>query len=387
MSDPSTWHSETIAQHLGEEEYILGAVVPPLFQNSTFVFDNWDQFAAASESRVGGPYHYSRMTNPTCEVAETKIAALQGTERCKLFVSGMAAISTAILASVKAGSHIVCVDSCYGPTRQFIAEYLPRFGVTSTFVIGEDPQEIFDACRPETSLIYLESPTSIVFRLQDLEAIGKFARSKGITTAIDNTYASPLYQNPSKFGIDYTLHTGSKYLGGHSDLIAGALCCSEEKLQELIKSEMPVLGNTLPPFQAWLITRSLRTMHLKLKAVAECADHVASWLSTNSNVDKVFHVGAPDFAQAELRDKQMTGHTGLISFIPTFQSQEQVRQFTEATKLFRLGVSWGGHEALIVPLEFQAQDWPKKKWVIRLYCGLEHPEDLVSDLQTAMATL
>lgn len=387
MSEFKDMRPETIAQHLGEEEYILGAVVPPLFQNSTFVFDTWDDFYAAGEHKVGGPYHYSRMTNPTCEVAEQKIAALQGTERCKLFVSGMAAITTAIMASVHAGSHIVCVDSCYGPTRQFIETYLKKFDVDCTYVVGEDPQEIFDACRPETSLIYLESPTSIVFRLQDLGAVGKFAKERGIATAIDNTYASPYYQNPAKFGIDYTLHTGSKYLGGHSDLIAGAMCCSQEKMDAVMANEMPVLGNSLPPFQAWLITRSLRTMHLKIKAVQECADKVARWLRERPEVEHVYHLGFEDHPQAALRDKQMTGTTGLVSFVPKNQDREFVRKMTEATRLFRIGVSWGGHESLIVPLEFQAMDWPEKRWVIRLYCGLENPDDLIEDLDQALKHL
>lgn len=387
MSSGNGWRAETIAQHLGEEEYVLGAVVPPIFQNSTFVFENWDDFVNASQKTFGPPYHYSRMTNPTCEVAEVKIAALEGTERCKLFVSGMAAISTAILSSVKAGDHVVCVDSCYGPTRQLIADYLPKFGVSSTFVVGEDPQEVFDACRPETKLIYLESPTSIVFRLQDLAAIGAFARGRGITTAIDNTYSSPLYQNPAQFGIDFVLHTGSKYLGGHSDLIAGALCCSEERLAGLMKNELPIFGNSLPPFQAWLVTRSLRTMHLKIRAVREAADKVAAFLKSHPGVEQVFHVGDDDHPQRDLRDKQMSGWTGLLTFMPRDQRRESVRAMTEALRLFRLGVSWGGHESLVVPLEFQAMDWPEKKWLVRLYCGLEHPDDLTADLDQAFAKI
>ncbi len=385
MPDHPAWRPETIAQHLGEEEYILGAVVPPLFQNSTFVFENWDQFTSATEYRPGPPYHYSRMTNPTCEVAEVKIAALEGTECCKLFVSGMSAITTAIMASTQAGSHVVCVESCYGPTRQFIESYLTKYGVTSTFVIGEDPQEVFDACRPETSLIFLESPSSIIFRLQDLEAIAAFARSRGIATAIDNTYSSPLYQNPASFGIDYVLHTGSKYLGGHSDLIAGALCCSLERMQSIMKNEMPVLGHALPPFQAWLILRTLRTLHIKIKAVEKAANQVATYLAQHPKIEKVFHVGADAFPQKELRDKQMRGTTGLLTFMPRFQERDAVRRMTEATRLFRLGVSWGGHESLIVPLEYKASDWAEQRWLVRLYCGLEHPDDLIADLEQAFS--
>lgn len=385
MADSADWHPETIAQHLGEDNYVLGAVVPPIFQNSTFVFDTWDEFMQASEYKPGPPYHYSRMSNPNCEVAEAKIAALEGTDRCKLYVSGMAAISTAILSSVKAGSHIVCVDSVYGPTRQLISDWLPRFGVTSTFVVGEDPQEIFDACRPETSLIYLESPTSIIYRLQDLAAVGVFARERGITTAIDNSYASPVYQNPATFGIDLVLHTGSKYLGGHSDLIAGALCCNESRMESLIKNELGILGNSLAPFQAWLVTRSLRTLHIKIKAVEEAARYVADWLRGHPLVDKIFYVGGEDFPQRDLRDRQMGGTTGLVTFMPKFQDRDAVRRMTEATRLYRMGVSWGGHESLIVPLEFHPMDWPEKKWLIRLYCALENPEDLVKDLEQAFA--
>ncbi|HXH59794.1 MAG TPA: aminotransferase class I/II-fold pyridoxal phosphate-dependent enzyme, partial [Fimbriimonadaceae bacterium] len=252
MPDWRSTGEQTMLQHLGEDDHVLGAVVPPIFQNSLFVFDTWDEYRDAVEAQndpgtPGGRCFYSRVNNPSLDLIGHKLAAMEGTECGRFFSSGMAAITACIMASCKAGSHVVCVDTCYGPTHGFLKDYLPRFGVETTFVVGNDPQEVFEAVRPETALIFLESPSSIVFRLQDLAAISAFAKSKGIRTAIDNTYSSPLYQQPTKMGIDYSIHTASKYLGGHSDLIAGAVACSTELMKELISNEGQYFGATLGP--------------------------------------------------------------------------------------------------------------------------------------------
>ncbi len=385
MAAPHRWRSRTIAQHVGEDEKLLGAVAPPIFQNTLFVQEDWDAFTRSAEALEGPPYLYSRLTNPTLQVAEKKIAALEGTESCKLLGSGMAAMSGAIMARVEAGSHVVCVDSVYGPTRKFLTDYLCRFGVETSYVVGEDPQEVFDACRPKTSLIFLESPSSLLYRLQDLGAIGSWARERGISTAIDSTYSTPLNQNPAAFGIDTVCHTVSKYLGGHSDVIGGAICCSAERMRGITFGEAELFGTVMSPFNAWLVNRSMRTLHLRVRAVAETADRVANWLRGRDEVARVFHVGLPDFPQAELRDRQMRGWGGLLTFEPRDQRVEWVRPFTEALRVYRLGVSWGGHESLVVPLEVQPMDWPEKRWIVRLYCGLEDPEDLLEDLEQAFA--
>ncbi|HXH60689.1 MAG TPA: PLP-dependent aspartate aminotransferase family protein, partial [Fimbriimonadaceae bacterium] len=278
---------------------------------------------------------------------------------------------------------VVCVDTCYGPTHGFLKDYLPRFGVETTFVVGNDPQEVFDAVRPETTLIFLESPSSIVFRLQDLAAISAFAKPKGIRTAIDNTYSSPLYQKPTKMGIDYSIQTASKYLGGHSDLIAGAVACSTELMKELISNEGQYFGATLGPFQCWLILRSMRTMPLRMKYHAESANKVAAWVREQPWVERVFHVGLDDFPQRELFHRQMKSSGGLFSFMPKTQDADKLRAFSEGLEVYQLGVSWGGHESLCVPLEYHPMDWPEKKWLVRLYQGLEDPEDLIADLDQA----
>jgi cystathionine beta-lyase/cystathionine gamma-synthase len=385
MADPGAWRPETIAQHLGEERTPFGAVAPPIFQNSTFAHKDWDSFAASSPHPEGGPYNYSRLTNPTLEVAERKIAALEGTDCCKVLSSGMAAMTAAILANVRAGSHVVCVDTVYGPTRQFLVDYLPKFGVETTFVVGEDPAEFEAACRPETTLIFLESPSSLVFKLQDLAAVAQIAQSRGIATAIDNTYASPVFQNPARLGIDYVCHTASKYLGGHSDVVAGALCCSRERMDALIRDEVALLGSVASPFVAWCINRSMRTLHLRVKATGAAADRVAAFLKSRPEVEAVIHVGDPDFRQRALRDRQMSGWSGLLTFLPRQNEREWCRRFTESMRLYQMAVSWGGHESLAVGLEAKPMDWPEKRWMVRLYCGLENPEDLVADLEQAFA--
>lgn len=388
MPDWRETHPETMLQHLGEDEHVLGAVVPPIFQNSLFVFDTWDEFRSAMSNQsdpsvIGSQCIYSRMNNPSLDLVGHKLAALEGADCGRFFSSGMAAISAAVMASTRSGSHVVCVDTCYGPTRGFLKEYMPRFGVETTFVVGEDPAEVFAAVRPSTTLIYLESPSSIVFRLQDLSAISSFARSKGIKTAIDNSYSSPLFQRPIDLGIDYSINTASKYFGGHSDMIAGALACSKSLMTELIANEGQYLGAPLGPFQCWLVLRSMRTMHLRLRQHALSANMVAEWVRSQPWVSEVFHVGFSDFPQRDLFEKQMKSSAGLFSFIAKSQDADVLRAFTEALEIYQLGVSWGGHESLCVPLEYQPMDWPEKKWIVRLYQGLENPEDLIADIDQA----
>ncbi|MCW5937416.1 MAG: PLP-dependent transferase [Fimbriimonadaceae bacterium] len=378
---------DTLCQHLGEESNPHGAVIPPIFQNTLFVHESWDSFEEAAACDGQGRFHYSRMGNPTLDVAERKIAALEGTDRCRLLASGMAAISCAIMACVKAGSHVICVDGVYGPTRKFLSEYLPRFGIETTYVVGEDPENFVRATRPETSLYFLESPGSLIFRLQDLAAVAAVAKERGICTAIDNSFSSPIHQQPAKFGIDYVCHTVSKYLGGHSDVIGGALCCSAERMRTLVFGESELFGASMSPFNAWLVNRSMRTLGLRVRAAGRNATLVANWLRGRPEVARLFFVGSDDFPQAGLRDRQMTGVGGLLAFEPRFQTREEMRRFTEALRLFQMGVSWGGHESLAVPLELQPMDWPEKRWIVRLYCGLEDPDDLIGDLEGAFSLI
>lgn len=378
---------ETLIQHLAEESHDRAAVVPPIYQTSLFAYEDVASFKKSFRADEPDFHNYSRVSNPTLDVAEKKIAALEGTERCRLFSSGMAAISAAILSCVRTGSHVVCVDTVYGPTRQFLTDYLPRFGVSVTFVDGRDPLDFERATTEATTLYYLESPSSILFRLQDLAAVAAIAKARGISTICDNSWASPVYQQPAKHGVDIVVHSATKYLGGHSDVVAGALCTDSKRFTKILNDEISLLGAALPPFPAWLILRGLRTLPIRLKAVGETAMSVAQFLQGRSEVAEVFYVGLPGYPQAELRDRQLGGVTGLVSFVPVVQDEDKIVAFVEALRLFQIGVSWGGHESLAVPLDQKPLDWPERKRLVRLYCGLEHVDDLIADIDQAMRHL
>ncbi|RYG44570.1 PLP-dependent transferase [bacterium] len=374
--------------HLGEESRPFGAVVPPIYQNSLFTFDTVAELMDAMIHQPNGPaHHYSRISNPTLEVAEVKIADLEGAEACKVVGCGMAAIANAILSVVQGGSHVIIPDTAYYPARVFIERYLGRFGVTHTMVSGTSTEEIFDAIRPETSLIYLESPTSALFRMQDIPAITKVAREKGIATIIDNTYATPLFMQPLSMGVDIVCHSATKYMGGHSDVTAGAICASRERIERMIRDEFMLLGNILHPFPAWLLTRGLRTLELRLKRHEATGNEVATWLEARSEVNVVHHVSLDSYPQRELYRSLMKGSGGLFSFEPKEQSKEKVYAFCDALKIFQRGISWGGHESLVVPLYAHPADYPEGRWVVRLYCGIEEPKDLLADLKNAFAAL
>lgn len=375
---------DTLLQHLGEETRNLGSIAPPIFQSSNFAFKTVDDYYGIADNFSGEPpYVYSRVSNPTVSLAEKKIAALEKTERCLLTGSGMGAIAVALMANLEKGSHIVSVDTCYGPVREFLDQYIPRFGVTTTYVDGIDADEMIDAIKPETRVLYLESPSTFVFRLQDLTKICKAAKEKGVVTMIDNTYSTPIFQNPAEFGVDIVLHSASKYMAGHSDIVAGAICGSNERLTPILKYEINLFGNALAPFSAWLLTRGLRTLPIRMARAQETGNAVANWLESHRSVDVVNHVGLDSFPQKTLFQSQMRGSGGLLSFEPKDQNLDNIKVFTESLKLFTLGVSWGGFESLIVPLQVQPIGYPEQRQLIRLYTGLEDAKDLIADLKQA----
>lgn len=382
---PSQRHFATDLQHFAEEEKIKGAVVPPIFQNSLFVFDEYEQFAhTLTENQIGPPYIYSRVSNPTLDVLERKIAHLEKCESAKVFGSGMAAISCAIMSCIKSGSHVVSVDTCYSVTRMMLDKYLlPKFDITATYVEGSCADEFIDAIKPETACIYLESPSTMLFKLQDIEKITKAAREKKIPTLFDNSYSSPVYQNPAEMGVDLVLHSATKYLGGHSDLTAGVVCGSSERMRNLILDEASIFGSAIAPLPAWLLHRGLRTLQIRIKAHEEAGNIVAGWLESHKDVERVHHVGLESHPQRELFLKQMRGSTGLFSFEPRRQDRPYIVRFMDSLRIFQKGVSWGGFESLCVPTFLQPIDYAEPKFVIRLYCGLEDPRDLMADIQGA----
>lgn len=373
----------TMIQHFGEPKRSGDPVAPPIAQTSLFVFDTVDELWEAQQEPLGPPYDYSRLRNPTLDILEQKLAMLEGTERCKVYGSGMGAISAALMSCLSAGSHVVALDTCYGPTKQLLREYLPRFGVEATFVDGLTPESFFEAVRPNTRCLYLESPGSILFRILDLRRLASFCQERGITTIHDNSYATPLHQKPAEMGIDIVVHSATKYLAGHSDVCAGALCTSSERMRSIVQQETALFGAALAPFPAWLTLRGLRTLPMRMAWARESGNRVSAYLASHPLVEQVHHIGMSNHPQRQLIDAQMAGPSSLLSFTPKVQDMDWVKRFIEALDIFQIGVSWGGFESLSVPIWMHPLDWPEPKWVIRFYCGFEDPGDLIDDIERA----
>jgi cystathionine beta-lyase len=385
---------ETLLAHYAEERLAhQGAVVPPLYQNSLFVFEDWDAIDRAFDDRYEHAI-YSRGTNPTVRLVERKLAVLAGGEAARLFASGMAAVTAAVLHHADAGDHVIAVKNVYGPTNNLLNRYLKRkMRLETTFVSGESIEEFAAAIRPNTKLIYLESPSSAVFSLQDIPAVVGLARSRGIATAIDNSWATPVFQKPLELGVDLEIHSASKYLGGHSDLIAGALIGDEKTIRAIAVNEAELLGGKMAPFEAWLMLRSLRTLPIRMRQHQESALAVARFLEDHPAVKQVRYPGLESHPQHALARKQMSGFSGLLSFELAWDEVEKIKAFVNALEIFQIGVSWGGHESLVyAPAISYLKELPPEQFAalgisvgdIRISVGLEAAEDLIADLEQAL---
>lgn len=373
-----------------------GAVVPPLYQNSLFTFKDWEAIDNAFQNKYEA-FIYSRLMNPTVEVAEKKIAALCHGGRAKLCASGIAAVSSAILHCVNAGDHIVTIKNIYGPTNNFISTYLKKkFNVSVTYVDGKNANDFLNAIQPNTKLFYLESPASLTFELQDLKAVANIAKANKIKTIIDNTWASPIFQKPLDLGIDIEVHSVSKYLCGHSDVVAGVIISSKEITDQIISEEHELLGAKMAPFEGWLITRSLRTLLLRMKAHQENAFKIADFLNGHDKVKNVMWPGLKSFEQYQLAKEQMTGFSGLMSFELETKQIDKIKLFIETLKYFKLGVSWGGHDSLVYApvISYMMELSPDKftalginESIIRISVGLEDAQDLIKDLENAFSKI
>lgn len=389
---PHSSRMDTLAAHAGDDPFrFLGAAAPPIFATSTFVFESFEELEEAF-AEPEAHCIYTRGTNPTVRVAEEKIAAMEGADGCRLFGSGMAAISAAILACVKAGDHVVTIKTVYGPTHTFLESYLHRFGISTSFIDGTDPAEWEAAIRPNTALFYLESPSSAVMKLQDLAAVAQLARRHGIKTVVDNSYSTMLLQKPLELGIDLSVYSATKYLGGHSDVVAGAVVGGAELLRRISADEYQLLGGIIGPFEAWLIGRGLRTLPVRMRQHQVNTAKVAEFLAGHGRVSRIHYPGHPSHPQYDLALRQMKGASSLLSFELDTRELEQIKRFANAIRYFGLGVSWGGYESLIfLPLIAYKRRLPPEKWpnpgLVRIHCGLEDPADLIEDLDQALRSM
>lgn len=376
---------ETLCQHAGEDPTrYLGAVVPPIYQASLFTSPDCDTFVHRAE-RYPQVYDYTRVANPTTDILQAKIAAIEHCEAARCFASGDAAVAAAILHCVGAGDHVVAVDTVYGPTKAILSNYLARFQVSTTFVPGTEVDDFARAIQPNTRLIFLESPSTMVFRLQDIRAVTALAKERNIVTALDNSWCSPYFQNPADMGVDLVIHSATKYLGGHSDLVAGVVAGARTHVDAIASREGSLLGSILDPFAAWLMLRGLRTLALRMERHQSNALAVARFLEQHPRVSRVHYPGLPSHPQYELGRRQMRGTSGLMSFELKDATREDVFRVLDRLRYFRIGVSWGGFESLALPVRFPAPPSPPECWGARIHVGLETVEDLLEDLDNALA--
>lgn len=381
-----------IINQLGEDRVqYFNAVAPPVIQSSNFAYQSVYQMREGIADELT-QHFYTRGNNPTVEILRKKLAALEGTADALVFGSGSAAISAAILANVQKGDHIICVDKPYSWTFTLLNDFLPRFGVETTFVDGREVDNFKQAIQKNTQLIVLESPNSVTFEMQDVEAVTSLARQWGLTTLMDNSYASPLFQQPAKMGVDIICHSATKYLNGHSDVVAGVVCASRSMIQKLFDGEFMTLGAIISPHDAWLMIRGLRTLEVRMDRVADSTWEIVQLLAEHPKVDAVYHPFTMDNPQRHLAEKQLKKGGGQFSITVKADTIVQVEKFCEELQHFLLACSWGGHESLAFPtcalLSHKSEEVPGIPWnLVRFYIGMEDPGTLKADLEKALATL
>lgn len=381
-----------ILNELGEErENYFNAIAPPIIQTSNFAFKSVAGLRQALSNEFDATL-YSRGHNPTLNILRKKLAALDNAEDALVFSSGVAAISIPILALLQQGDHIVSVENPYSWTIKLFKDLLPKFGVTTTFIDGTETGNFEKAIRPETKLIYLESPNTFSYELQDLQAVAYLAKAKGIITMIDNSYCSALFQKPIDLGIDLSAQTATKYIGGHSDVVAGVVTGSRELISRIFNHEFMNIGTALSPHSAWLLIRGLRTMPLRIQQSFKGAEKVTAWLKQHPAIDQVIWPFNADFRQSELAHRQMQGCGGLFSFTFKEPSFEKIENFCNRLQHILMAVSWGGHESLIIPTiaTIAKADYAinnERHQLIRMYVGLEEADYLIADLEQALNKL
>lgn len=379
--------------HLGDDyNKYLNAVVPPVFLTSLHVFDTIEDFLNYDNDNKES-FIYARNANPTVQLLEQKVAELERGYQGIAFASGMAASTAAILSTCKAGSHVICIRNSYGPVKKILEEVLvPKFDMSLSYWTGEDLDELENLIQDNTALIIIESPSTFVFSIMDIEGVAKIAKEHGVKTFIDNTNCSPLYQKPLDMGIDIVMHTLSKYISGHSDVVGGILIGKDPELCKSIQLvTRELFGGILGPMEAWLAVRGLRTLDARLSKHQETAMKVATFLEQHPRVKKVYYTGLASHPQAELIAKQQKGHTGLLSFVLK-DEPEAALEVINKLKWFKIGCSWGGFESLVLSPIYNMTDeqigalglLPQDRGLIRIHCGLEGSENLIGDLENAL---
>ena len=372
----------TRAVHAGQvPDPLTGAVMTPIYQTSTYVQEGLGKHKG---------YEYARTQNPTREALERNIASLESGEFGFAFSSGLAAID-AVLKLLSSGDHVVCGENVYGGTHRMMERIYARMGMTFSFVDMQDPENVVRALTPATRLVFCETPTNPMMALADLQAIGDICQARGLLLAVDNTFATPFFQRPLELGADIVLHSTTKYLNGHSDMVGGIIVTRREDVAEGLGFIQNASGAVPGPMDCWLALRGTKTLALRMRQHDANGRCIAAWLHNHPQVKRIYYPGLPDHPQHDLARRQMSGFGGMISI--DLGDPVRARRFAESTRIFQLAESLGGVESLIghpasmthasVPLALR-QKMGLSESLVRLSCGIEDSADLMADLEQAL---
>jgi cystathionine gamma-lyase len=373
--------------HAGQEsDPATGAVMPPIYQTSTY---------RQESPGVHKGHEYARVTNPTRTALEKLIAGLEGADECACFASGCGAMD-AMLKILRPGDHVISSNDLYGGTYRLFMQVFAHYGIAFDFVDMRDPENVYRVARAETRLIWIETPTNPLLNIVDIRALSEYARGNGIMTVVDNTFASPALQQPLALGADAVIHSSTKYLGGHSDVIGGALCSSNPAIMANARFQVKTTGAVPGPMDCYLTLRGIKTLHLRMQQSSSSARTIAAWLREHPRVAEVRYPGFSDHPQHKLAAAQMSGFGGMVSFTLKDDSVEKAHAFMSHTHIFTLAESLGGVESLIshpasmthasIPREVREKAGLKES-LIRLSVGIEDPEDLLEDLASAFKAI
>jgi len=375
----------TLAVHAGQEpDPTTGSVMTPIYQTSTYAQ------SAPGEHRG---YEYARVSNPTRTALEGNLAALEGARHGIAFASGVAA-TDAIVRSLEPGDHVIASNDLYGGTYRLMRQVLGRFGIESSFVDMSSPDNVERAFRPSTGLLWLETPTNPLLRVVDIRKLAEMGRAWGASVAVDNTFATPYLQRPLDLGADLVVHSTTKYLGGHSDVIGGAVCTNDDDWAERLRFLVKSVGAVPGPMDCFLTMRGTKTLHLRMERHCANAARVAEFLSGHPAVGKVYYPGLPDHPGHEIAKKQMSGYGGMVSFLLKDESIEAANRVLSGTRVFTLAESLGGVESLLNhPATMTHGSIPREERLaaglhdslIRASVGIEDVDDLVEDLDRALS--
>ncbi len=394
MAKKSGWRPETQAIHAGITDFPeRGAVTPPIYQTSTFQFRDTAHLNAVLAGEEEGDL-YTRYSNPTQRAVERTLAALEKTDAAIVVGSGMAAITTTVLGLLHPGDAILTTADIYGGTYHFFHDFLPRFNISTIMVPSHEAEDLEAALTPEVKMVYVESPTNPLLNILPLKEVADLGKRHGCITVIDNTFATPVNQTPADFGFEIILHSATKYLGGHSDILAGAVAGPKEKI-DILRNALRILGPTLDPFAAWLMLRGMKTLAVRVKQQNENTQKLALYLESHPRVRCVHYPGLPSHPHHERAKKQMRGFGGVLSF-EIDGTGNDASKFVESVELMAMAPSLGAVESLITqPIttshrSFTREDREKagiSDSLVRIAVGIEAIEDLISDCEKGFAAL